>query len=78
MGADGKRPCTGAPRLTEREKAVGKDLGMVGDRTVDRVHVSESGRPLAQSEGVRGVRVFVVAVKRRNGRGAKGDRKVDA
>jgi len=34
MGADGKRPCTRAPRLKEREKAVGRDMGMVADRTV--------------------------------------------
>ena len=34
MGADGKRPYTRDPGLNEREKAAGKDLGLVGDRTV--------------------------------------------
>lgn len=34
MGADGKRPCTRAPRLKNVRKPSERDLGMVGDRTV--------------------------------------------
>ena len=50
---------------------------VVGHRTTERFRLRESGIPRCASEGQPGVRASIGAEKRRNGRGAKGGRKVD-
>jgi hypothetical protein len=62
----------------ERSEADMEGHGVVGDRTTEKFRCSESGRSAVRAERMAEVRAFVRAGKRRNGRGAKGGRKVNA
>ena len=51
---------------------------MVGDRTAGNPSDVNRGYPSPRMNGMKGVRTRIGAEKRRNGRGAKAGRKVDA
>lgn len=82
MRADGKRRSRNKPRTRKKKNELdesehGTQL-VVGDRTTDKVRCSESGIPTDPLKVSVEVRTPIRARKRRNGRGAKGGRKVNA
>jgi hypothetical protein len=76
-----KRPCGEESRTRNETSAKKADMErhrVVGDRTTGKFRWRESGITTARAERAVADRAFVRAEKRRNGRGAKGGREVNA
>lgn len=80
-GADGKRPCREESRSRikrAKQKRIWKDIGWLETERQRSSDVVNRGTPASAAERAQAVRALVRAEKRRNGRGAKGGRKVKA